>query len=184
MTITPYDFIIDDLGMCISVLFLIFLSNEVSLYVPNFIVYCWNSWDLKFIPFFFFLYFYIRFRNLFEEQGGGLFFIFRMCSRYQNRKSWNRNTQLHNKYVRRISCNKRLFIRFARGFDIIGIIPYIFFSLLNARMCARFDRNNQFHTDVCNKVIVQTTKKNIKASTELYIYGNPHVKHFFIYTHK
>ena len=74
MTITPYDFIIDDLGMCISVLFLIFLSNEVSLYVPNFIVYCWSSWDLKFIPFFFFLYFYIRFRNLFEEQGGGVIF--------------------------------------------------------------------------------------------------------------
>ena len=74
MTITPYDFIIDDLGMCISILFLIFLSNEVSLYVPNFIVYCWNSWDLKFIPFFFFLYFYIRFRNLFEEQGGGVIF--------------------------------------------------------------------------------------------------------------
>ena len=133
MNNSPYDFIIDDLVACISVLFLIFLSNEVSLYVPNFIVYCWNSWDLKFIPFFFSLYFYIRFRKCSKNKGGGMYFLSFECA--QDIKTANLGTGIlsytTNTYVGNILIRDCSFVLLA---DLISLeSSRIFFSLYSTR---------------------------------------------------
>ena len=136
MNNSPYDFIIDDLVVCISVLFLIFLSNEVSL-CSEFYRLLLEQLGPKVYSFFLFPLFLHTFSNLFEEQGrGGMYFLSFECA--QDIKTAYLRTGIlsytKNTYVGNIIIGDCSFVLLA---DLISLeSSRIFFSLSSTRKYA------------------------------------------------